>query len=255
MKTKLRHHSASAALIVSVVALIASMSGVSVAQLAGSPSTKPRPNGLLLLNKKKQFPPSVIPYAKNSKRLGGKSLSSLEATCSPGDVDLGTFCIMSIPVLVLPADAGKNNYFYATQRCAELGGYLPTAAQLIGAATRVKLSSTVDDSAGTALIDENISDGVKDRREMSATLVTTAAGSTAAGSQGVTTGSRGNPNTGEPDPVPLPANPSPETLQYVTVYDNGDKGGFAGSKPVGQPENFRCAFGKVQKSSQRKAGS
>ena len=59
-------------------------------------------------------------------------------------------------------------------------------------------------------------------------------------------GSKGDPKAGEPDPVPLPANPSPQSLQYVTVYDNHDKGGFAGSKPVGQPENFRCGFNKQQ---------
>ena len=86
----------------------------------------------------------------------------------------------------------------------------------------------------------------KDRREMSATLTTTAAGSRAAGSQGVTDGSRGDPRAGEPDPVPQPANPAPETLQYVTVYDNKNQGGFAGSKPVGQAELFRCAFNKAQ---------
>ena len=68
----------------------------------------------------------------------------------------------------------------------------------------------------------------------------------AAGSIGVTEGSRGDPKQGEPDPVPFPANPSPETLQYVTVYDNRNRGGFAGAKPVGQPENFRCAFDKEQ---------
>ena len=28
--------------------------------------------------------------------------------------------------------------------------------------------------------------------------------------------------------------------------DNADKGGFAGSRPVGEPENFRCAFDKKQ---------
>ncbi len=32
----------------------------------------------------------------------------------------------------------------------------------------------------------------------------------------------------------------------MTVYDNSERGGFAGSKPVGQPENFRCAFNKAQ---------
>ena len=62
----------------------------------------------------------------------------------------------------------------------------------------------------------------------------------------MTTGSTGNPLTGEPDPVPRPRVPSPESLQYVTVFDNHDKGGFAGSKPVSQAENFRCAFNKFQ---------
>jgi hypothetical protein len=32
--------------------------------------------------------------------------------------------------------------------------------------------------------------------------------------------------------VPQPADPSPDTLQYVTVSDNEEHGGFAGSKPV-----------------------
>jgi hypothetical protein len=48
---------------------------------------------------------------------------------------------------------------------------------------------------------------------VSTTLTTTASGARAAGSQGVSDISRG---------------------------------GFAGGKPVGQPENFRCAFNKAQ---------
>jgi hypothetical protein len=75
--------------------------------------------------------------------------------------------------------------------------------------------------------------------------VTTAAGSSAAGSEGVSEGATGNPNTGEPNPTRQPANPSPETLQYVTVYDNSNTGAFAGSEPVSAPENFRCAFNKT----------
>jgi hypothetical protein len=39
--------------------------------------------------------------------------------------------------------------------------------------------------------------------------------------------------------------PAPSTLQYVTVYSTGEKGGFAGSEPVSQPENFRCAFNEM----------
>jgi hypothetical protein len=46
--------------------------------------------------------------------------------------------------------------------------------------------------------------------------------------------------------VPLPADPAPESLQYVTVYDNHDKGGFAGSEPVSKAETFRCGFNKAQ---------
>ena len=44
----------------------------------------------------------------------------------------------------------------------------------------------------------------------------------------------------------MPANPRPESLQYVTVYDNHNRGGFAGAKPVGAPETFRCGFDKAQ---------
>jgi hypothetical protein len=143
-------------------------------------------------------------------------------------------------------EIGKNDYFFASQKCVELGGYMPSAGQLIGAAARVKLASKIHDSELSASIDIDPTNGLKDRREMSSTLTTVAAGSSAAGSEGVSEGSRGDPKQGEPDPVPLPENPRPETLQYITVYDNGDKGGFAGSKPVSQTENFRCAFDKTQ---------
>jgi hypothetical protein len=175
-----------------------------------------------------------------------KKLKKLEDRCAPTTVQLGTVCMMTSPYALDNDEVGRNDYFFATQKCAQLGGFLPTAAQLIGAAPRVKLAGRVDDNEVTASIDIDPNDGLKDRREMSADLTTTAAGSRAAGSQGVSEEARGNPNTGEPDPTPAPAAPSPETLQYVTVYDNGDHGGFAGSVPVGQPELFRCAFNKAQ---------
>jgi hypothetical protein len=211
-----------------------------------------KPGGLLRLDKKGKVPQKVLPKvraSRNSDRLAGRRARAYRDRCSPDTVDLGTFCLMTNPYPLDNTELGRNDYFFATQRCVELGGYLPTAAQLIGAADRVKLSSTIDDAQLTASIDVDAGDGLKDRREMSATLTTTAAGSRAAGSQGVTDGSRGDPRAGEPDPVPQPANPSPETLQYVTVYDNKNRGGFAGSKPVGQAENFRCAFNKAQGSS------
>ncbi|HEU4737175.1 MAG TPA: hypothetical protein VFS48_09155 [Solirubrobacterales bacterium] len=197
------------------------------------PSLQPKRFGILRLNKKKKFPPSVLP-AKVFDR------------CSPETVKIGTVCMMTSPYPLEKGDIGKNNYFFATQNCAELGGYLPTAAQLIGAAPYVKLAGRIDDNEVTASTDVDPTDGLKDRREMSATLTTTISGGRAAGSQGVSEGSRGDPKAGEPDPAPLPADPAPETLHYITVYDNADQGGFAGGKPVGQPENFRCAFNRAQ---------
>jgi hypothetical protein len=197
------------------------------------PSLKPRKFGVLRLNAKRKFPPSVLPR-------------TVFDNCSPETVKIGTVCMMTNPYPLEKGDIGRNDYFFATQKCAQLGGYLPTAAQLIGAAPYVKLAGRVDDNEVTASTDVDPTDGLKDKREMSATLTTTASGGRAAGSQGVSEGSRGDPKAGEPNPAPLPADPAPETLHYITVYDNDDHGGFAGGKPVGQPENFRCAFNFAQ---------
>lgn len=217
-------------------------------------STRPYPDGLLLLGRNRKFSASAIPTVKNAHELGGRKLEEIEPTC-PGDtVDLGTWCLETSPYPLTNQDVGHNNYFWATQTCVAAGGYLPTAAQLIGAAKRVKLESTIHDNRDTSTIAEDPSIGLKDQREMSATLVTTAGGSEAAGSEGVSVGATGNPRTGEPNPQPLPANPSPATLQYVTVYSNGTNGGFAGSQPVSEPQNFRCAYNKVPGASATEEG-
>jgi hypothetical protein len=222
------------ALALALGAFVLSGAGESLAKRAlPGPSLKPRKFGVLRLNAKKKFPSSVLP-AKVFDR------------CSPETVRIGTVCMMTNPYPLEREEIGRNDYFFATQKCAELGGYLPTAAQLIGAAPRVKLAGRIDDNEVTASTDVDPTDGLKDRREMSATLTTTASGGRAAGSLGVSEGSRGDPKAGEPDPAPLPADPAPETLHYITVYDNGDHGGFAGGRPVGQPENFRCAFNRAQ---------
>jgi hypothetical protein len=246
-------HAGTAALAISILALVASTTGLAdaarravVAAIDGHRvSAKPYPNGLLVLGKNKKFAAAAIPTVKNSQEVGGKKLTALEPSCPGTTVNIGTWCLMTSPYPLTNAQAGLNNYFWASQACVRMGGYLPTAAQLIGAAARVKLESTIHDSQLTATIQLDPSVGLHDQREMSATLVTTAAGSDAAGSEGVSVGSTGDPRTGEPNPVPLPAVPAPSTLQYVTVYSNGTKGGFAGSEPVSQPENFRCAFNEM----------
>jgi hypothetical protein len=232
--TRLTAIAAWSALAFSLAALLFAGAVVSDAakRLPGA-SLKPRKFGILRLDRKKKFPASVLP-AKVFDR------------CSPETVKIGTVCMMTNPYPLEREEIGRNDYFFATQKCAELGGYLPTAAQLIGAAPYVKLAGRVDDNEVTASTDVDATDGLKDRREMSASLSTISSGGRAAGSQGVSDVSRGDPKVGEPDPAPLPADPAPETLHYITVYDNGDRGGFAGGKPVGQPENFRCAFNRAQ---------
>lgn len=255
----MRRHAGSAALVVALLTFVLTVSGAADAarEAAIRVVSKPRPNAVLRLDGKGRFPAKAIPKvarARSADRLGGKSAADLTASCDPQSVDLGTWCLQAAPFPLPNEDIGKNDYFYASAACVEAGGFLPTAAQLIGAAARVKLASTIDDAPVSSSPDVDATDGLKDRREMSSTLITTQAGSSAAGSEGVTEGSRGDPKAGEPDPVPLPANPAPESLQYVTVYDNHDKGGFAGAKPVKQPETFRCGFVKAQGQSAAEEG-
>jgi hypothetical protein len=242
----------SPALVIALIALVFSTTGLAdaarhavVSAVAGHPiSSKPHANGLLLLGKNRKFPVSAIPTVKNSSRISGKTASQLTGTCPPASVDLGTWCLDSAPYPLSNTQVGQNNYIFASKACEAEGGWLPSASELLGAANRVRLESTIHDNPDTATVPLDPSRGLLDQREMSSTLVTTAAGSAAAGSEGVSEGSTGNPRQGQANPTPLPANPLPQTLQYVTVYSNGQKGGFAGSEPIGQPENFRCAFSK-----------
>ncbi len=243
----------SPAMVVALLALVFSTTGFAdaarhavVAMIAGHPiSSTPHAGALLTLGRDGKFPAAAIPTvasAKDAKRLDGKTAEELAPTCPPDTVNLGTWCLESTPYSLTNAELGKNNFIWASMKCEEEGGWLPSASELVGAAARVKLESTIHDSPLTATIDLDPSRGLKDEREMSSTLVTTEAGSAAAGFEGVSEGATGNPRLGQPNPVPLPANPLPESLQYVTVYDNGNKGGFAGSQPVNEPQNFRCAY-------------
>src|ERR1700679_4194707 len=148
-----------------------------------------------------------------------RKLGALKVQCPVSNaVDFGSWCLESSPHAVPTADIGQNDYFYATQTCAREGGWLPSAAQLIGAAPRAPLQSTIDDDPGSSGAEElpEPNRGITDKREMSGDLFTVSAGADAAGSEGVTAGSRGNTSIGEPDPAPMPADPDPETLDYVT---------------------------------------
>jgi hypothetical protein len=243
----------SPAMVVALIALVMSSTGwasaarnaIAAAIDGHQITSKPKPGALLTLGKNGKFPASAIPTVHNASLLQGKTAEEVSGSCPPATVDIGTWCIDTAPYPLTKADAGKNNFIWASKACEAEGGWLPTASELVGAAERIKLESTINDSQLTATIDLDPTRGLKDEREMSSTLVTTEAGSAAAGSEGVSEGATGDPRQGGPNPLPEPANPEPESLQYVTVYDNHNQGGFAGSQPVSEPENFRCAFSKA----------
>jgi hypothetical protein len=237
-------------MLVAIVALVFSTTGLAdaarravISAIDGHAiSTTPHAGGVLLLGRNRKFPASAIPTVKDASRVDGKDAEELAGTCPPDTVDLGTWCLDSAPYPLTNAEAGKNNFIWASKACEAEGGWLPSASELVGAADRVKLESTIHDNPDTATVNLDPSRGLKDEREMSSSLVTTEAGSAAAGSEGVSEGATGDPRQGQANSIPLAANPLPESLQYVTVYDNGQQGGFAGSEPVKEPQNFRCAF-------------
>lgn len=222
-----------AALVVSIVALVSSLGGLAPAAKTTAAAQQ------------KQVAHKRQVTARKQNEALNKRINRLAAACPvSGAIDLGSWCLEGSTFKVPTSEAGQNNYFYAAQKCVKEGGWLPTAAQLIGAAPEAALKSTLDDDPGTSEASEfpEAANGIKDEREMTADLFTTAAGARAAGTEGVTAGAKGVGNLGEPDPVPMPAEPSPETLDYVTVYDNHNMGGFAGGEAVGKAENFRCAY-------------
>lgn len=164
--------------------------------------------------------------------------------CPAGTVDLGTYCV-SESLQTTAGGAAEADWFAASRACSSQGGRLPTADELIGAADRLRLASRLDDNPARALLETDAGRGLRDLREMTSTLITTRSGSSAGGSLGTSEQAQGDPAKGEPDPVPEPSDTAPSSLQYLTVVDNGDKGGFAGAVPVGEPSRFRCAFAKL----------
>jgi hypothetical protein len=240
---------AAAALLVSIAALVFAMNGSAPAERtpakathAGGGEAKAVAAGIAAKKARK-----TAEAAKKKVVALSEKLVTLKSSCPvSGAIDMGSWCLEGSTFKVPTAETGQNDYVYAAQKCVKEGGWLPSAAQLIGAAPLAPLKSVIGDDPGTSADPEfpEVSLGIKDEREMTGDLFTTTAGARAAGSEGVSVGSKGVGNSGEPNPVPVPAEPLPETLDYVTVYDNHNIGGFAGGEPVNKPENFRCAYAK-----------
>lgn len=204
------------ALALSGLAVVSATTDVSFGSNGRAATADPQPNRILRLGHDKRFPPEAIPTVAKATRtdsVGRLTLNGARDRCPTGSVSVGTWCIDATV-------RGTADYAAASRACVRVGGYLPSAAELVGAAPRVRLSSRLDDDAGTALVDPSRR---RDLRELSADLFTTTTGASAAGS---------------------PTAPAPATLQAVTVVDNRNRGGAAGGVSVGTPERFRCAYVK-----------
>ena len=81
---------------------------------------------------------------------------------------------------------------------------------------------------------------------MSSTLVTTEAGSAAAGFEGVSEGATGNPRQGQANPTPAAGQPA---AGIAAVRDGLQQRRPRAASPApsrsSAPENFRCAFNKT----------
>ena len=209
---------AMAALVISVVALVFSMTGVSEAvrkRAFPGASTKPQPYGVLRLNKHRKFPaardPEGAPRAQRADRLGGKRAEDLTRDCAPEHGRLRHLVPDERALRRSRTTRSARTTTSSRRRSASSSAATcRPPAQLIGAAPRVKLASTIDDSQLSASIDLDPTDGMKDRREMSATLSRPSRPARARRARRASPRARkGDPEQGEPDPVPLPANPQP----------------------------------------------
>jgi hypothetical protein len=205
------------ALLIAAVAVTFVATGTSLAGSKVSATTKPQPRKVLRLDAQGRFPAAAIPtvdQAKVALRVGRLRAQNAVLGCPSDAADLGTWCMDR-------GVRGAATYAAASRACVRLGGRLPTAGQLVGAAAKLRLSGRADDRPSKALVDPS----GRDLRELSSTVVTTTTGSGAAGSF---------------------KTPAPSTLQYVSVFDNGDVGGFAGGVSVATAERFRCAYRERQ---------
>src|SRR5262249_42713703 len=130
-------------------------------------SAVPHPGGVLLLGKNGKFPAAAIPTVGDATRVDGKTLADLQPACPPTTAAIGTWCLEESPYPLLNKDAGYNDWFWASRKCVEAGGFLPSAGDLIGAARRVKLAGKIHESVDTATIEQDPTVGLKDKREMS----------------------------------------------------------------------------------------
>ena len=243
----------SPAMMVALVALVFSTTGLAdaarravVSAIDGHPiSASPHAGGVLLLGSNRKFPASAIPTVHEATRLDGKTAGELEGSCPPDTVNLGSYCMESAPYPLTKEDLGKNNFIFASKTCQKEGGWLPSASELLGAAERVKLESTIHDSQLTATIDLDPTRGLKDEREMSSTLVTTEAGSAAAGSRASAKAPPATPARVRRTPCRYPRTRCPNRCSTSPSTATARRGALRAPAPVIDPENFRCAYNKT----------
>ena len=120
----MRLHRPSPALVVALVALVFSTTGLADAArhaiasaVGGHPvSTKPHAGGDPACSARTAS--SRRPRSRKSTKppaSGARRSAELEGTCPPDTVDIGTYCMESAPYPLTKEDLGKNNFIFASK--------------------------------------------------------------------------------------------------------------------------------------------
>ena len=155
LRARLHENSGPAALVISCIALVLTFTGAADAarQAAMKVVSKPKPGAVLKLGKNGKFPSKAIPKvdsARSADQIGGFAAEELKATCGAEYVDIGTWCLSSATYSVPPADAGKNDFFYAVHACNDLGARV--SLQVKANVTTWIAISGVEDASGSFTI-------------------------------------------------------------------------------------------------------
>ena len=251
-----------AAMVVALIALVFSTTGLAdaarhavVAAIAGHPiSSKPHAGGLLTLGQQREIPLrgdphrglAETPSASTAKRPSRSSPPArpTRSTSAPGAWNRR-------PSRSPTRTLGKNNFIWASKKCEEEGGWLPSAAR--AARRRRAREARVDDPRLAADRHDQPRPEPRPQRRTRDELRRWSQPKRAPrrpASRGSAKAPRATPVRASPTRSRCPPTRCRNRCSTWTSTANGTKGGFAGSQPVNEPQNFRCAYAAVARGPQ-----
>ena len=219
-----------------------------VSAIAGHPvSAQPHAGGILLLGSNRKFPASAIPTVQRTPRASAaRPPSELAGTCPPARSTSARGAWTPRPSRSPRNSSARTTSSSPARACEKEGGWLPSASELLGAAERVKLESTIHDSQLTATINLDPTRGLKDEREMSSRWSRPKRARPRRASRASAKAPPATRARARPTRSPLPGQPA---ARIAAVRDRlqqrARRAASRARSPSTNPENFRCAFNKT----------